>query len=196
MKFDINNYPGEYVMHCRTEEEAKIFLKYLDSIGKKWRDGCSYLERTCFNAFKDCTCYCFNEDGYCDLSWAFDGGYGILRFEDFDWSEIKKQNKIIAVDFDGTLCENKWPEIGPPRWDVANYIMDMKRAGAKIILWTCRQGKELLDAIYWCRETYGLVFDAVNENVPEIITEFGHDTRKIFANEYIDDKMCTQFKFK
>lgn len=33
-----------------------------------------------------------------------------------------------------------------------------------------------------------MIFDAVNENLPEIIAEFGGDTRKIFANEYIDDR--------
>ena len=97
-------------------------------------------------------------------------------------------NKIIAVDFDGTLCENKWPGIGEPRMDVIRYCKDEQKKGAKLILWTCRQGKELLDALYWCNVGLDLAFDAVNENLPEIIEEFGHDTRKIFAHEYIDDR--------
>ena len=43
------------------------------------------------------------------------------------------------------------------------------------------------NAVRWCRNK-GLIFDAVNENLPSVIAEFGTDTRKIFANEYIDDR--------
>jgi hypothetical protein len=103
------------------------------------------------------------------------------------------RNKIIAVDFDGTLCENKWPEIGEPNWDLIQYLADERRDhGAKIILWTCREGRELVDALVWCMHK-GMIFDAVNENLPEIIEEFSGDCRKIFANEYIDDKMRSIF---
>lgn len=56
-----------------------------------------------------------------------------------------------------------------------------------MILWTCRVGDMLQKAVEWCKER-NLVFDAVNENLPEIIESFGSDTRKIFANEYIDDR--------
>lgn len=101
--------------------------------------------------------------------------------------------KIIAVDFDGTLCENRWPEIGPPNEEVINYIKDEKAKGTKIILWTCRHGRDLKKVVKWCKEQ-GLIFDAVNRNLKSVIQAFGSDTRKIFANEYIDDKMCTKFK--
>ena len=101
--------------------------------------------------------------------------------------------KIIAVDFDGTLCENKWPEIGEANMEIIKYLQKEKKKGAKIILWTCRTGKKLMNAILWC-SVRGLVFDSVNENVPEAILEFGSDTRKVFAHEYIDDKTCNMFK--
>lgn len=101
--------------------------------------------------------------------------------------------KIIAVDFDGTLCENKYPEIGPPNDEVIRYILDEQKLGAKLILWTSRSSIELLAAILWCKNQ-GIRFDAVNENLPEIIEFFGgRDTRKVFANEYIDDLACTKF---
>lgn len=97
-------------------------------------------------------------------------------------------NQIIAVDFDGTLCENKWPEIGEPNTELIGYlIMMQKTVGAKIILWTCRAGEMLDKAVNWCSE-HELEFDAVNENLPHIIERFGGDTRKIFANMYIDDR--------
>ena len=49
-----------------------------------------------------------------------------------------KANKIIAVDFDGTLCENKYPEVGEPRRNVIDYVKTRREHGDKIILWTCR----------------------------------------------------------
>jgi len=101
--------------------------------------------------------------------------------------------KIIAVDFDGTLCENKWPNIGSPNQEVIDYILEEQRKGAKLILWTNRLGYPLIDAIEWC-DGHGIIFDAVNENLPEIILAFQGDSRKVFADEYIDDRMCTRFK--
>ena len=59
--------------------------------------------------------------------------------------------------------------------------------GAKLILWTNRQGERLDEALKWCA-VRGLAFDAVNENLPEVVRAFGGDTRKIYADEYLDDK--------
>lgn len=93
---------------------------------------------------------------------------------------------IIAVDFDGTLCENAWPDIGEEYDDVINYILERQKQGAKIILWTNRVGIYLERAVAWCSDR-GLIFDAVNENLPEVVKEYGSDGRKIFANEFLDD---------
>lgn len=104
--------------------------------------------------------------------------------------------KIIAVDFDGTLCEDRWPEIGEPKQEVIDYVKSEQENGAKIILWTNRTGWALSYAVVWCYDR-GLLFDAVNENLPEVLELFGgRDSRKITADEYIDDRMCTKFKFK
>lgn len=103
------------------------------------------------------------------------------------------KNNIIAVDFDGTLCENRWPEIGEPNEDLITYLKERQKNGDKIILWTCRVGDMLEDAVEWASQ-YGLIFDAVNENLSEIVEAFGSDTRKVFANEYIDDRAFTTFE--
>ena len=95
--------------------------------------------------------------------------------------------KIIAVDFDGTLCENKWPEIGEPRYSVIKRLKEEQAAGARLILWTCRTEKLLSDAVYWCA-VQGLKFDAINENLKSTIEKFGDDTRKVSATEYWDDR--------
>jgi hypothetical protein len=73
------------------------------------------------------------------------------------------------------------------------YLQVEQRNGAKLILWTCRTGALLDAAVSWCKDE-GLTFDAVNENLPEIIEAFGSDTRKIFANEYIDDLASHRFE--
>lgn len=95
---------------------------------------------------------------------------------------------IIAVDFDGTLCEQAWPEIGAPKWRVINTLKaEQRRNGARLILWTNRCGDLLQEAVDWC-EARGLHFDAINENLPEIIERYGSESRKISADVYIDDK--------
>lgn len=102
---------------------------------------------------------------------------------------------IIAVDFDGTLCADEWPEIGVPHDSLIDYLKARREKGDKIILWTCRVGECLSEAVEWCAER-GLVFDAVNENLPEVIECCGGDSRKIYADEYIDDKMVDQFGYR
>lgn len=98
--------------------------------------------------------------------------------------------KIIAVDFDGTLIEEgKWPGIGATNEKVLNYCKDEQAKGARIILWTNRIDKPLETAIKWCEE-HGLRLDAVNDNVPESVEFFGTNTRKIYADEFIDDRMA------
>jgi hypothetical protein len=96
-------------------------------------------------------------------------------------------SKVIAVDFDGALCVDAWPEIGRPRWFVLWRVKRRQRRGDKLILWTCREGPMLDAAVAWCAWR-GLFFDAVNENLPEMIERFGNDCRKIGADLYLDDK--------
>jgi hydroxymethylpyrimidine pyrophosphatase-like HAD family hydrolase len=98
--------------------------------------------------------------------------------------------KIIAVDFDGTIVENKYPEIGDFKLEVVDKLLEEQKQGTLLILWTCRDGAELDAAILYCH-LKGLIFDSINKNVPHIIEKFGFDTRKVFANEYWDDKAVT-----
>ena len=107
--------------------------------------------------------------------------------------------KIIAIDFDDTLFEYVPPppgiddysgrpdSIGEPIWDnITNAIVEQV-LGSKLILWTCREGKALDLAIAACHRV-GLDFDAVNANVPEMLSPLWPDCRKVKADEYWDDK--------
>lgn len=95
--------------------------------------------------------------------------------------------KVIAIDFDGTLCEDDFPQIGEPKIHIIIAAQMEQDEGAKLILWTCREGRLLMEAQNWCLEQ-GLIFDAVNESIPEWVEVFGTSPRKIGATEYWDDK--------
>ena len=102
-------------------------------------------------------------------------------------AEMSSLPYIIAVDFDGTLVEDKFPEIGEPILRVWDALRQARDNGAKIILWTCRNGNKLKEAVEYCSEQ-GLHFDAINENLDECKVLFDNDTRKVYADEYWDDK--------
>ena len=116
---------------------------------------------------------------------------------------MTKDKYIIAVDFDGTLVEgNTFPEIGTPRLWLIEQIKEWQTMGHKLILWTCREdvceGEHsvfyprlyLTEAIEWCKQ-FGLVFDAINQNMSEIDDPTIKTCRKIFADFYIDDRAAS-----
>ena len=94
---------------------------------------------------------------------------------------------IIAVDFDGTLCYSNWPDLGEPNKPLIEYLKSQHAPGNKLILWTCRAGEALERALSWCHDQQ-LEFDAVNDNLPEIIEKYGNNSRKITCDYYIDDR--------
>ena len=102
-------------------------------------------------------------------------------------SELAKADKIIAVDFDGCVVTDEFPEIGEPINETISALKAEQEAGSRVILWTCRVGDRLQEAVDWCTER-GLTFDAVNENLAERIAQYGTDTRKVSADEYWDDR--------
>ena len=89
--------------------------------------------------------------------------------------------QTIAVDFDGTLCENAWPDIGEENRELINKLIEERKNGNTVILYTCRKGNELEEAVEWCKDR-GLIFDYINENTQEHIEWAGGDTRKIYAD--------------
>ena len=97
---------------------------------------------------------------------------------------------IYAIDFDNTLAVTRFPEIISPNKKMIAFTKAVKAQGHKIILWTSRAGEDLENAVAWCHEQ-GIQFDAVNEPLPEQIKRWGNDTRKIYADFYIDDRNMT-----
>lgn len=97
---------------------------------------------------------------------------------------------IIAVDFDGTIVEHRYPEIGKEIPFAVATLCQLQRdmPGLHIVLWTVREGLLLEDAVEWC-EKRGLRFYAVNSNYPgEISSAADQGCRKVSADIYIDDR--------
>lgn len=92
---------------------------------------------------------------------------------------------IIAVDFDGVLHDGTYPQIGNAITEAVECIRYAAAQGHDIILYTCRDGKLLLDAINWCLG-HGIILAAVNENLQSNIKQYGNNSRKIYADMYID----------
>lgn len=96
-------------------------------------------------------------------------------------------NRVIAVDFDGTLCKGKWPDIGEENTEVIEALKKRQADGDILILWTCRDGDLLQAAVMWCLAR-GLKFDAINDNCRQRVEMYGNNPRKVSADEYWDDR--------
>ena len=94
----------------------------------------------------------------------------------------------IAVDFDGTIVEHKYPEIGKEIPFAIDTLKMLIKDHHRVILWSVREGKLLEDAVNWCKER-GVEFYAVNRDYPEESTENNqHFSRKLKADVWIDDR--------
>lgn len=94
---------------------------------------------------------------------------------------------IIAVDFDGTIVEHKYPAIGREIPFAIETLKKLRDDRHKLILWSVREGKLLQEAVDFCRER-GLEFYAVNKDYPEEEQEHKHYSRKLKADLFIDDR--------
>lgn len=101
---------------------------------------------------------------------------------------------IIAIDFDGTIVENNYPDIGAPRLPVINAIKTLQSQGHEFILWTCRAGEQLDQAIQFL-EQQGLHFTKVNQDSDYHLNMFEGRPRKIGADFYVDDKSLSPDSF-
>jgi hydroxymethylpyrimidine pyrophosphatase-like HAD family hydrolase len=99
---------------------------------------------------------------------------------------IHDKSKIIAVDFDGTVVEHKYPEIGKEMLFAFSTLKALQQKGHKLILWTIRTGKLLDEAVAYCKQN-GVEFYAVNKNYPEEILDES-TSRKLNVDIFIDDR--------
>jgi len=100
---------------------------------------------------------------------------------------LSSNNPKIAVDFDGTIVESKYPNIGKPLMFAFDTLKKLQKHGYILILWTYRYGKELEEAVEFCKKN-GVEFYAVNESYPNEEYIPGKMSRKIDVDIFIDDR--------
>lgn len=93
----------------------------------------------------------------------------------------------IAVDFDGTIVEHRYPEIGREVPFATDTLKMLIKEGHRLILWSVREGKLLDEAVEWCRDR-GVEFYAVNKDYPEEGREDRNYSRKLKVEMFIDDR--------
>ena len=93
----------------------------------------------------------------------------------------------IAIDFDGTIVEHRYPEIGKEILFAFDTLRALQKQKHQLILWTYRTGRELEEAVEFCREN-GVEFYAVNKSYPEEEYDELIHSRKIEADIFIDDR--------
>ena len=93
----------------------------------------------------------------------------------------------IAVDFDGTIVEHRYPEIGREIPFAIDTLKMLTKEGHRLILWSVREGHLLEEAVKWCRER-GVEFYAVNKDYPEESREDKNYSRKLKVEMFIDDR--------
>ena len=97
-----------------------------------------------------------------------------------------KDTYTIAVDFDGTIVEDAYPDIGKPQLFAFDTLKKLQDKGHRLIRWTYRYGKALDEAVAFCKEN-GITFYAVNKSFPEEDFDIKY-SRKINADLFIDDR--------
>lgn len=94
----------------------------------------------------------------------------------------------IAVDFDGTIVEHRYPEIGKELPFATQTLRMLIEDRHKLILWSVREGKLLDEAVEWCRKR-GIEFYAINKDFPEEdLSKNQSFSRKLKADVWIDDR--------
>ena len=94
----------------------------------------------------------------------------------------------IAVDFDGTIVEHRYPAIGREIPFAIQTLKMLIKDQHRLILWSVREGKTLQEAVDWCKER-GVEFYAVNKDYPEETQEGNKNySRKLKVDMFIDDR--------
>ncbi len=94
---------------------------------------------------------------------------------------------VIAVDFDGTVVEHKYPAIGKEMPFAFATLKELQKRGHRLILWTYRHGQTLDEAVEYCRKN-GIEFYAVNQSFPEEKFDPTQASRKLDCDMFIDDR--------
>lgn len=100
---------------------------------------------------------------------------------------IGEDSKIIAIDFDGTVVEDKYPKIGKPMIFAFETLKRLESDGHRLVLWTYRHGSRLREAVDFCADN-GIEFYAINSSFEGEEYDVKTQSRKINADIFVDDR--------
>lgn len=102
---------------------------------------------------------------------------------------------VFAIDFDGTIVTDKYPEIGDIIPEALDGMNELKKYGHKIIIWTCRSDNKLVEMKDFLMVN-NIPFDYINENCPVKVAYYNNNSRKVGADYYIDDRMIGKWSWE
>jgi len=98
-----------------------------------------------------------------------------------DSVEPKKEIKTtIALEFDGVIVENDYPQMGKPNEEAISVLTELIENGYKLILNTKRYGPSLSEAIRYCNQNNILFYSVGNNELKE------NESNKLNATLYIE----------
>lgn len=100
---------------------------------------------------------------------------------------MKLKYKYFAIDFDGTIAYDAYPNIGELIPGAKETMAKIRELGGQIVIWTCRTDEALENAIKFLADN-GIEYDKFNESFDHNVNLYGNDTRKVYADIYIDDR--------
>ena len=184
LKFKIEDYKGKYVMHCKTEEEAKDFCNYLDSLGRKWCNNKKYTEENYWRYYKDEICYDFNNDNaYSGTESFIRHNYKILEWSDFMDKKFTKadlKSGDVVLRRDGSVeivCIETGTLIRKDEFNILDELTD------DLLSTFNDDDSDDIIAVRRPKQPYHCQFCAFDEGLGELVYERGDETEKMTLDE-------------
>ena len=183
MSFNIEDYKGNYVMHCKTEEEAKDFCNYLDSLGRKWCNNKKYTEENYWQYYQDETCYDFNDNSF-NAKYFFVGhNYKILEWSDFmdkKFTKVDLKSGDVILRRDGSVeivCLETGTLIRRDGFNILDELTD------DLISTFNDNDSDDVVAVRRPKQPYECQFCAFDEGLGELVYERGDEPEEMTLDE-------------
>lgn len=102
-------------------------------------------------------------------------------------AEYRRRRNDVMVDFDGTLSEFQYPDIGPPIPGARDFLHELKRMGMFIVIYTAR-----MSPAFRTQEERWAMYDSLrnwlrDNEMPFDEIDFGDEGKRV-AMVYVDDR--------
>lgn len=177
------------LFNCRKDVEDNYYtFEYIQDLQRRYEYFFDHISSVEFKKY-------YNDYHPADMDDKDKTDLSSINYGSFDYKSLPK---VVAVDFDGTLVPDDFPNIGKLNEKLVYELLHGKYKDYKKVLYTHRSGQYLIDACNFCAQN-GIYFDAVNDDVPEVKKALNRnpvDHRKVWFDVMIDDKMDSVDNYK